>query len=454
MQLSAKKIDFTKNNIVSSIVVFSIPIVAGELLQNLYNSIDALVVGNLVSEQALAAVTVSGTISNLVISFFNGMSIGTNVVISNEFGKGSSKQLKQSVQTAYTFSLLLGIAISMLGILFSPQLLGLAGVRKEYYYEAFSYLRIYLAGVFFTVIYNNGAGILRALGNSETPFLILVLSCVLNIVLDILFVAVFQLGVTGVAIATVLSQGVSAICVYRAINKSQNINCLSFSQLWQHGKSVVLSILQVGTAAGIQSAMISFSNIFVVRYMNLFDTTTVAGIGIAQRLDRFIGLPAKSFGATMTTYVSQNLGGKHYERIHSGKKYCLLLSVGVTLFTSGIIYAFAEQSVRLFNSDPSVVATGAAMLRVISSTFWIVSVREIYIGVLRGYGKNILPMILTLIGMVGCLQLYLAIAMQRSRMVDHIFFCYPIAWIAAGVLTSVYYLSVRSQFPGLGCNSR
>lgn len=431
--------------------MFAVPIILGELLQNLYNSVDALVVGNLVSKNALAAVTVSGVISSMVVNFFNGMSVGSNVVISKVFGRGDREELQVKIRMAFSFSVLLGVVLSLLGILFTPQLLRFAGTQPEYYDDALQYLRIYLAGVMFTVIYNNGAGILRAIGDSRTPFRILVCSCCTNIVLDLVFVKLLHLAITGVALATIVSQGLSVALACRAIARSQKMRCIDFRELYRDGRQTVLDVLSIGMAAGMQSALIGFSNIFVVRYMNLFSAASVAGIGIAQRLDKFIILPAKSFGITITTYVSQNLGAQRYERIRAGKRRCLLTALLVTLSMSGVSFLFARQCVALFNPEPEVVATGVAMMHVLVPMFWVMAVREIYLGILRGYGYSTVPMILSLIGMVVVRQVFLAVTMSGPEPdIRNIYYCYPIAWVVTTALLIGYYLLVRRRMAGLG----
>lgn len=448
-----RNIDFTQGNIVGSIVAFSMPIVLGELLQTLYNSVDAIVVGNFAGKNALAAVTVGGVISNMVVMFFNGMSVGANVTISKAYGYGDEEELRGKVRVAFTFSLLLGVAFSLLGIVFTPQLLRLAGTQEEYYAEALIYLRIYLAGLMFTVIYNNAAGILRAVGDSRTPFRILALSCGINIVLDVALSGVLRLGVTGVALATVFSQALSTVLAYRAIDRGQGTHCVDFRELFAEGGATVREILSVGMAAGLQSALIGLSNIFVTRYMNLFSTASVAGIGIAQRIDRFVILPAKSFGITMTTFVSQNLGAGREERVRSGARKCLLTALGATLTLSALVYIFARACVALFNPEPEVVAVGVAMVRVMALMFWIMAVREVLLGYLRGYGKSIVPMVLSLIGMIGVRQAYLAITLGTAQPdIAHIYRCYPIGWASTTLLLIGYYLVIRKRLssPGRG----
>ena len=446
MALRKQAVDFTQGSILRNIVAFSVPIVLGELFQNLYNSVDALVVGNLVGKNALAAVTVGGVIAHMMIMFFNGMSVGANVVISKAYGRNDPEELRSKVRIAFTFSLLLGVTFSLLGIILTPQLLTLAGARDEYYAEALVYLRIYLAGLMFTVIYNNAAGILRAIGDSQTPFRVLVLSCFTNIVLDVVFVGALHWGVAGVAVATIVSQGMSTVLTYRAISVSQQTRCIDFGEMLRSGGDTVREILSVGMAAGVQSALIGFSNIFVTRYTNLFDTASVAGIGIAQRLDRFVILPAKSFGITMTTCVSQNIGANRRERVREGKRQCLLVALAVTITLSAIVYLMAQQCVALFNDDPEVVAVGVAMMHVLAPLFSVMAVREIYLGYLRGHGRSFVPMVLSLIGMIAVRQVYLAMTLyHKTPHIIHIYRCYPIAWTATTLLLIAYYLLIRRK---------
>jgi len=444
-----RTIDFTRGSPLRNLVLFSLPILMGELLQNLYNSVDALIVGNFVGDNALAAVTVCGYIAQLMIGFFNGMGVGINVVVSRAFGAGDVPKLKRTIRISFTFSLLLGVVLSTAGIVLAPSLLRLTATREEFYGEALTYLRIYLAGIMFTVIYNSGAGILRAVGDSGTPFRILCAACAVNIVLDVLLVKFLSLGVAGAGLATVISQFLSVACVYASINRSQQTHCIDLPEMKREGKQTVLSILDIGVAAGMQSALISISNLFVARYINRFDTASVAGIGIAQRVDKFIALPTKSFGVTMTTYVSQNLGAGQYGRVRKGFLECLLFSLALTASLSMLLYLLREPCSALFNSNPEVIAVGAAALQVFTPFFVFMAVREILLGLLRGCGRSRTPMVLSLIGMVGLRQVFLMVAMGRNEDIRNIYWCYPIAWAATAALLLAYFLLVRKHMTGL-----
>ncbi len=449
MRLKRQTVDFTQGNIIRSLIAFSVPILLGELLQNLYNSADALAVGNFAGESALAAVTVCGFISQLIVSFFNGMSVGSNVVVSRAFGAGDDRELNRTIQVAFTFSALLGFILSLLGILLAPVLLRLVSAGPEVYDEALAYLRIYLAGVLFIVIYNSGAGIMRAIGDSGTPFYFLTASCTINIILDVLLVKIFQMGVVGAGIATVISQGISVVCVYVSICGRRGICCFSLKTLLGEGKRMILSILDIGVAAGLQGALISLSNLVIARYINQFNTASIAGIGIAQRVDKFIVLPTKSFGITMTTYVSQNLGAKRYDRIRDGCIRCTALSFLITLCMSALVYVFAGACVSVFNSNPEVVQVGSSTLRVFLPFLLFMAVRELLLGILRGYKRAKTPMLLSLIGMIGVRQLFLSVAMSRGADIRYIYWCYPIAWASTAILLFIYFFSVKKQLTGL-----
>lgn len=445
--MNRKNVDFTQGNIILELIAFSIPIVLGELFQNLYNSVDTLVVGNFVGKNALAAVSVCATLANLLVGFFNGMSVGSSVVVSRAFGSRDAERLERSMRASFGFSVVLGVILSFLGILLTPALVGVAAVPEEVYPEAVTYLRIYLAGLMFTVIYNISAGILRAVGDSGTPFRILVITSLINIVLDLVFVVVIPFGVAGVGFATIFSQFVSVMLAYRKLRKLNPGFRLDVAEAYR-SREIVAEVAGIGMPSGLQSALISFSNLFVWRYVNGFGATAAAGVGVAQRLDKFIVLPCKAFGLTITTFVSQNTGAGNHERARRGGVRCLLLSIVVTNSIGFLVYCFAEKSVALFNTDPEVVAYGVAMMHFIIPMYTLMAIREIYLGILRGYGNTRVPMLLSLIGMVVVRQIYLAVSMSVNRTIENIYFCYPLAWGVTAAFIFIYYQAVKKNYRG------
>lgn len=440
-----KQIDFTQGSLTKQLILFSVPLVMGELLQNLYNTVDAIVVGNFVSDTALAAISVCSTLSNLLIGFFNGMSIGAIVIVSRVFGSKQEDLLRRYIRVTFTFSAILGVFLSVTGICGTEFLLRLSAVPDDAYGEAVIYLRIYLAGIMFTVIYNVSAGILRAIGDFSTPFMILLLTCCINIVRDVLFVAVLHLGVAGVSVATVISQFISAVVVYMKISRQSRAPCFSVGETLHYGKKIVSELLSIGMPSGLQSSLVSFSNLFVWRYVNQFSSVATAGIGVAQRLDKFIAMPCKAFGTTVTTCVSQNIGAKNYERARGSVRTCIGLSLSVTIALELVVLLFSRQCVGLFNDNPEVVAIGAAMMRTILPMYVVFALREILYGVLRGHGYTHVTTILSLIGMVGVRQLFLAVSMAVNPTITNIYWCYPIAWGSTLVLIYGYYLVVKHR---------
>lgn len=446
MKANKANIDFTRGSIVKSLVLFALPILLGELLQNLYNSVDSMVVGNFVSKNALAAVSVCATLSRLIVGFFTGMSVGGSVVTARAFGSGDKERLSRTIRTTLAFSVVLGAVLSVLGALVAPLLMKLSSVPEDVCPDALTYLRIYLAGSLFSVIYNIGAGILRAVGDTQQPFRILLISCCSNIVLDLLLVVVIPLGVAGVAIATVLAQLISVVLLYRTILRIEQGFHLSFRDL-KENLSIILELTAIGMPAGMQGAVISISNLFVWRYINGFGSTAMAGIGVAQRLDRFVGMPCTAFGHAMTTFVGQNIGAKQYQRAKQGTWKCLLLAVGYIAVMGTIVYNLADYCAVLFNPDPQVVEISVAMMHFIIPYYTFFAVREVYLGVLRGYGSGMVPMLLNIVGMVLVRQLYLAVSMQSDPSIVHIFRCYPIAWGATALLLISYYFYCLKAHP-------
>ena len=313
-----RDISFTQGSIIRSILLFSLPIIAGELLQNLYNSVDSLVVGNFVGPAALAAIGVCGTLTQLLVGFFVGMSIGSTVVVSKAYGRGDEDEVGRNIRCTFTFSTCFGIVVALLAILLSRTLLEISGANEEVFPEAMLYFRIYLLGLPFTVTYNSGAGALRALGDSRSPFTALAITSAINIALDLLLTGALGLGIVGVAVATVISQGVSVAFLCHRLRVRIGGRCFALRETFTTGRAILVEAFNIGFWAGMQSALISFSNLFVWRYINRFSTLQVAGVSIGARVDKFVNLPIKAYGMAMVTLVGQNRGVQDGARIRKG----------------------------------------------------------------------------------------------------------------------------------------
>lgn len=435
--------DLTQGSVFKQLILFSIPIVMGELFQNFYNSVDAFVVGNLVGDHALAAVSVCETPAQLIVGFFNGMSLGASVVTARAFGSGDWRKTQLRMRTCFTAALVLGVLLSVAGVLCAPLLLAATNVDDALFTEAVRYLRIYMAGLMFMVIYNIAAGILRAIGDTRSPFLILVVSCCVNIVFDLMLVGL-DMGVAGVALATVFAQSISAVLAYRRIRHMSADFRISVGEIRTNWKAVA-EMFSIGFPSGLQSSLVFLSNMFVWRYINAFDPGAIAGIGIAQRLDKFVAMPCKAFGLAVTTFVGQNVGAGNCRRCREGTAKALALSLLTVAVIGSVLYAFTEPCVAIFNRTERVIHVGTDMMHVIIPTYIVMTVREILIGALRGYGNARVPMLLSLLGMIGVRQIYLALAMHVAYRVEYIYYCYPIAWTSTAVMLLLYYLFYRRR---------
>ena len=440
-----ENLDFTKGNIYKGILLFAVPIMLGELFQNLYQSTDSMVMGNLVGESSLAAVSVCSTLTNLLVGFCNGISVGSTVVVAKAFGSGDSKRLSDCVNYTYSFAILVGVMLSVVGLIASPLLVKISNVTDDIAPFALTYLRIYISGLIFSIVYNNSAGILRGMGDMKTPFGILIISCSLNIVLDIVFSAVFKLGIAGVAIATIISQMVSVAISYYVLHKRLGFKCIDIRRTLQSGMPIIREAMDVGIAAGVQSSIVSFSNLFVWRYINRFSTAVVAGIGIGQRIDKFVSMPVTAYGTAITTFASQNIGAGNRARIREGTRDGMILTTLTTVGLSLVMYPAAGFVAGLFNKNPEVIQTAVQMTHTLMPLYLLNSVRHIFIGVLRAHKRARMSTLLTLAGIVGVRQIFLGITMSLDSNIRYVIWGYPLGWFFAFVFVAIYYLSCRKK---------
>ena len=422
-----RAVDLTQGSIAQRVILFSLPILAGYLFQTFYNNVDSLVVGNFVGKEALAAVNACTPIYNLLVGFFIGMSTGASVIFSKALGAGELDRLRDGLHTTILFSLVLGLVLGVAGVALVPFLLRLLNCQPDIFDLAADYLRWYIAGILFTALYNVEAAILRSVGDSRSPFYALVLSSLLNILLDVVFVRSFGLGVAGVAIATVLAQIISVLVLLGRLQRMDPRYRVEVGRLKMNWP-LLGEILAMGLPAGLQSSLIAVSNIFVNRYINSFSSELMAGVGVAQKVDRFINMPCQALGMAATTFVSQNLGARKGERIRRGLVSCLVIGLVTLLTTGSLIFWQAGNIMNLFNRDALVVQYGTEMIRTLTPLYVFCLVALVCAGTLRGFGYSRQVTVLSLLGMVGVRQLYLAVflALHRERWV--IYTCYPVGW--------------------------
>lgn len=433
-----RSINLTEGNIWKVLVVFALPIFVGQIFQNLYSSVDSVVVGRFVSSDALGAVNASASISGMLVGFFTGLSAGVGVVFASSFGAKNYHKLHDAIHTAMTFSLVVGGSIGIIGVFISPWMLHLVNCDPEIMLEANNYLRIYMIGVTFTAIYNVGAGVLRSIGDSQSPFYFLVISSITNMILDLVFVVCLNWGVSGVAVATVISQGISLALVIRKMMKLDERYALRIKDL-KIDFSMLKEVLMLGLPAAIQSSITSISNLFVNRYINSFSKAATAGIGTAMKIDRFAGMACQSVGLAIPTFISQNCGAKNYERAKEGVKVAVLLCSMLIVVPAVIIYMFPEIFARVFTFDEAVIAVIVGMLRTIMPFYLFMGFHSVLGGVIRGFGKSTQSTICSVSGMVVVRQIWLAVTLGANYVIQNVYWCYPVGWISATIFSFIYY---------------
>lgn len=430
--------DMTEGNIWRQLLLFCIPILLGNLLQQLYNAFDAIVVGNYVGKEALAAVGSTGPLINMIISFFIGMSTGASVLISQFFGARDSKSLHDTVHTGMALSVIMGIALSLVGIFISPSLLRWMQTPPEVFDGASEYLRIYFIGLLFLTIYNMGTAILRAMGDAKRPLYFLMVSAVLNIVLNLLFVNVFHMGIAGVAWSTVIAEAVSAVLVIVVLCRSRDEHRLVFRDIRIHPE-INRQIIKIGLPGGIQSAIISGSNIIVQSYINRLGGAVVAGYSASQKLDQFITLPVQTMAMAVTTFVAQNLGAGKVKRARRGARYSLILGVCITVLLSIVVLALRTTLLRIFTPDEQVLEYGFQFMLVFAPMYFLLAFTQIIPGALRGAGDVRMATVTCVVSFVGIRQIYLFFITKVAHTITTVAIGYPLTWGIAAIVLILYY---------------
>ena len=441
MHMKKTSLDLTQGSITKQIILFALPILLSQVFQNLYNSVDSLIVGNFLGTTALAAVTSCADISQLLVGFFTGLSAGAGVLFARYFGMKNYERLHDAISTSLIFSFIIGITMMAVGICIADVLLNILACPADVYDEAIIYLRVYLVGLLFTSLYNVASGVLRSVGDSRNPFIYLVISSILNIILDIIFVVVFKMQVLGVALATIISQLLSVILVYYQLTHAHDVYRIDLRHL-KFDSTMLKEVISLGLPAALQSCLISISNLFVQRYVNLFGSSVMAGVGAAKKIDKFVGLIANSLGMSTATFVSQNIGAKRIDRAKKGIRITFVLAFIPVAIIGSLIYIYANRAISLFIDDKDAIYYGAMMIQTMMPLYYSQSINQIMLNTLRGFGKSFVAMILSLLGMIGIRQLFLAISFSIERNVNHVFLGYPIGWIFSALFVSLYYFIV------------
>lgn len=433
-----KDVDMTQGSITRHLITFALPLLAGNVFQQMYNMVDTWVVGNYVSNEAFSAVGSVGPIVNMLIGFFMGLSSGAGVVISQYYGARRFREVQETVHTAIVMTLILGVAFTGIGLGMIPFMLDLMNTPANVLPESTAYLTIYFAGILGLMLYNIGSGILRAVGDSQRPFYFLVVCAVINTVLDLVFVLVFHMGVKGVALATITAQGVSAVLVLITLLRTDECIKLRLRALKLHW-SMLKKIIRVGIPAAIQMAITAFSNIFVQSYINYFGADCMSGWTAYSKVDQLLFLPMQSIALASTTFVGQNLGRNLPERARAGVRQSLIIAIVSTLLLMVPVMIFAAPVVRFFNAKPEVVEYGTMLLRLMTPFYVLCCFNQVLGGALRGAGNSKATMVIMLLSFVAFRQVYLFAVSRICNEIIPIAMGYPAGWLLCSTITLIYY---------------
>jgi len=430
--------DMTQGTIWKQLLSFAAPMLLGLIFQQMYNTVDSIVVGNYVSSQALAAVGTTGPLINTLLGFFNGFSTGATVVIARAYGARDRKSVHDAVHTTILTTFLMAILFTGLGMYLTPYLLRMMKTPEDMMSEATTYLRIYFMGVSGLMFYNMGAGILRAVGDSRRPLVYLICSSVINVLLDLLFVGVFRWGVWAAAFATTISQTVSVVlCLSNLFSRKDEFR-LSVKELKFDGASL-REIVRMGVPSGIQNSVIGLANVIVQSNINSFGKVATAGYGSYAKLEGFAFLPINSFTMAMTTFVGQNLGAGKTERAKKGSRFGITTAVIMSELVGIVFFITAPLLVGLFSDDPDVIAAGVRQARIESLFYCLLAFSHAVAAVCRGAGKAFVPM--AVMFSVWCILrvIYITVMMHFIHEIGLIFWAYPLTWGISSVIFAIYY---------------
>ena len=437
MNEQTKTTMMTEGSVVKNILFFSVPLILGNLLQQLYNTVDSIIVGNYVGSNALAAIGSSTSLVYLLIAFSQGVSVGAGVVISQRLGQKNKEGVQTSVHTALALAVILGIILTVGGILFSKEILLWMNTPEEVLTDAVTYLRLYSAGMVFNVVYNMAAGILNAAGNSRRSLGYLAIASVTNLILDLVFIVGMKTGIAGAAIATNIGQIVSCVLAIWFLVRTQTDYKVCLSKIKIH-KATAGLIIKIGLPTGFQNMVISLSNILVQSSVNSFGANAMAGFGAYMKVDGFNVLPVTSFGMAATTFVGQNYGAGKLERVKRGMWMTLGIGILYTITTGILLLTFSETIMHLFSNDAAVIAYGQQAMRFFCPFYWVLSILHALSGTVRGTGKSIPPMIVLLISLCLFRVLWVQFVMPNIASIEGIFMLYPISWAIGSGLMILY----------------
>ena len=439
MKTHSSAVLMTEGPIWRRLVAFAIPLFLGNLFQQLYNTADSLIVGNFLGSNALAAVSSSGNLIFLMVGFFNGIAVGAGVVVAKYYGAKKYDAVQRVIHTIAALGILCGIALTFIGILAAPQILVLMGTPENVLPNSVVYFRVYFSGSLAFVMYNFLVGILQSVGDSRHPLIYLIISSMVNVVLYLLFVAVFHMGVGSAAFATVISQFISALLCLRQLMKSPAEYRLSLRKI-RIDRVMLGQIISNGLPSGIQNSIISLANVVVQSNINKFGEMAMAGCGSYAKIEGFGFLPITCFAMALTTFISQNLGAREYDRAKKGAVFGVACSLTIAELVGIAIYLLAPVLISGFNSDPQVISYGVAQARTVTLFYFLLAFSHCMAGILRGAGKSTVPMFVMLICWCVIRVTYITVTVHFIPNIRVIFWAYPITWTLSSITFLIYFL--------------
>lgn len=446
MRKARYEIDMTRGPLFGKLISFSVPLMLTGILQLLYNAADMIVVGKYGSDTSLAAVGSTGSLINLIVNVLMGMSVGAGVVVANAIGAGNREKASRATHTAIFISVIFGIGVGIFGVFMARPLLEIMKSPEDVIDLSALYVRIYFAGLPVTMLYNFGSSILRATGDTKRPLYFLILSGMVNVVLNLVFVIVFKMDVAGVAIATVISTAISATLVTICLMRSDGPCRLYIKKLRIYGKEL-LDMLKIGLPAGLQGSVFSISNVMIQSSINSFGSITMAGSAAASSLEGFVYTSMNAVYQAALTFTGQNVGAKQYKRINTICAQSLII-VTVVGVVSGIgVYLLGEPLVGIYDSNPTVISEGLKRLGIISVTYFICGAMDMMVGMMRGMGKSLMPMIVTVVGVCGVRIVWIYTVFAYYHSLFWLYVSYPVSWIVTLLIHCICYFAVRNRLP-------
>lgn len=434
-----KKIEPMINGSISKhLILFSLPLLLGNLFQQLYNTVDSLIVGNYLGSSALAAVSASGSLIFMLIGFLSGISSGAGVIIARYFGAKDTVNVHRAVHTTVSFGLVASLFLTAVGIALSTPILVWMGTPDSVMNEASTYLQLYFAGSIGFVMYNVFVGILQAVGDSRHPLYYLIISSVINVILDILFINVFLMGVAGAALATVVSQFFCALlCFFQLMKESGSYRLLISDLCFDF--DMLKRIIIIGLPSGIQNSIIAFANVVVQSYINIFGEMAMAGYGAYSKIEGFAFLPINSFTMALTTFVSQNLGARKEERTIKGARFGIVLTVCLAQLVGVIVFLLGPGLIGIFDSTSDVIRFGVAKARTAAPFYFLLAYSHSIAAILRGASKTVIPMIVMMLTWCLIRVAFLALAIPLTHSIQMVYVVYPITWTLSSLILFIYY---------------